>query len=178
MMLPVNSLSAAGSRARVSGRNPLKTRSRSSAGAVLATGPSVVRFDFNAPVRNGPNYITVTGPGDTRWERTENATVDGNSVSTAVAPLGPAGVYTAEYRIISADGHPVSGSITFTLAQAGNGTPVNVANAGQAANSSSGGGVPIWVWLLVAAVVLVAGVIVTLRLTRGAGADQGRRGNG
>jgi methionine-rich copper-binding protein CopC len=134
------------------------------AGATLTTGPAQVRFDFDAPVRQGPNTITVVGPNGTHWERTENATVTGNSVSTPVAPLGPAGVYTVSYRIISTDGHPATGEITFTLAKAGNGTP-----AVAAATTSSGGGVPIWVWIVGAAVLL--GVVLTIALRTGRGGE-------
>jgi hypothetical protein len=143
-----------------------------SQGAVLATGPAAVRFDFNAPVQTGPNYITVVGPGGTHWEKTENATVSGNSVTTDVAPLGPAGVYTVAYRIISADGHPVTGAITFTLSVAGSGTPVTGSNTNQAQPSSAGGGVPIWVWLVIAAAVLVVGLVITLRLVGRSGSDE------
>jgi methionine-rich copper-binding protein CopC len=133
------------------------------AGATLATGPAEVRFDFNAPVRLGPNTITVVGPNGTHWERTENATVAGNSVSTPVAPLGAAGVYTASYRIISADGHPVTGEIHFTLTNAGTGTPATAA----AAPTGGGGGVPIWVWIVGAAVLLGVVLVVALRTGRG-----------
>jgi methionine-rich copper-binding protein CopC len=134
-------------------------------GVTLTSGPGAVRFDFNAPVRQGPNTITVIGPDGTHWERTANATVNGNSVSTPVAPLGPAGVYTAGYRIVSADGHPVTGEITFTLAKAGNGTP-----AAAAAGGGSGGG-PIWVWILGAAVLLC--VVLWLALRTGRGGEDG-----
>ncbi|HWE89678.1 MAG TPA: copper resistance CopC family protein, partial [Pseudonocardiaceae bacterium] len=140
-------------------------------GAVLTTGPSTVKFDFNAPVENGPNVITVIGPGNTHWEKTENATAYGNSVSTPVAPLGPAGVYTVAYRIISADGHPVEGEITFSLSQAGTGTPVPQ-STGTQASSSGGGGVPIWVWLVIAAVLLGVGLVITLRLSGGHSDDE------
>jgi copper resistance protein C len=37
--------------------------------------------------------------------------LDGPTVSIDVAPLGPAGRYEIGYRIISADGHPVTGSV-------------------------------------------------------------------
>jgi methionine-rich copper-binding protein CopC len=131
-------------------------------GATLASGPAEVRFDFNAPVRQGPNTITVVGPNGTHWERTANAAVTGNSVSTPVAPLGAAGVYTASYRIISTDGHPVTGEIHFTLAVAGNGTPA----AAAAAPTSSGGGVPIWIWIVGAAVLLGVVLFVALRTGR------------
>ena len=52
------------------------------AGATLSAGPAQVRLDFDAPVQTGPDMITVIGPGNTHWERTEQATVDGNSVFT------------------------------------------------------------------------------------------------
>jgi copper resistance protein C len=142
------------------------------AGATMATGPAEVRFDFNAPVRQGPNTITVVGANGTHWERTENATVSGNSVSTQVAPLGAAGVYTASYRIISADGHPVTGEITFTLAKAGNGTPATPATpAAVAGSGSGGGGVPIWVWIVGAAVLL--GVVLAVALRTGRRGEDG-----
>jgi methionine-rich copper-binding protein CopC len=134
-----------------------------SAGATLAAGPAEVRFDFNAPVREGPNTITVLGPNGTHWERSANATVDGNSVSTQVAPLGPAGVYTASYRIISADGHPVTGEITFTLTVAGNGTPITPPSTVAAGGS---GGVPVWVWIAGAVVLLAVALVFALRSGR------------
>ncbi len=136
--------------------------SQPAAGSTLATGPTEVRFDFNAPVREGPNTITVLGPNGTHWERTENATVSGNSVSTQVAPLGPAGVYTVSYSIISADGHPVTGDMTFTLTRAGTGTPITPAGAA----TSGGGGIPIWVWILGAAVLLAVALLIALRPNR------------
>jgi methionine-rich copper-binding protein CopC len=136
------------------------------AGATLSTGPAEVRFDFNAPVRQGPNTITVVGPGGTHWERTANATVAGNSVSTAVAPLGAAGGYTVSYRIISADGHPVTGEIRFTLTVAGHGAPATPV-AATASGSGGGGGVPIWVWIVGAAVLLGVVLWVALRTGRG-----------
>ncbi|HEX4725952.1 MAG TPA: copper resistance CopC family protein [Pseudonocardiaceae bacterium] len=135
--------------------------SQPTTGTSVTAGPTQVRFDFNAPVRTGPNTITVLGPDGTHWERTATATVNGNSVSTQVAPLGPAGVYTASYRIISADGHPVTGDITFTLTKAGNGTPITEAAA--TTSGSGGGGVPVWVWIVAGALVLGVGLWFALR---------------
>jgi copper resistance protein C len=133
-------------------------------GGTVTTGPSQVRLDFNAPVQFGADEITVLGPDGGHYERTQTATVTGNSVSTAVAPLGPAGTYTVGYRIISADGHPVSGEITFTLATAGTGAPVTPKAAGAAPGSGSGGGgVPVWVWIVGAVVLLAIGLFVALR---------------
>ncbi|HEX4704451.1 MAG TPA: copper resistance CopC family protein [Pseudonocardiaceae bacterium] len=157
-----------------------------SKGATMATGPTEIRFDFNAPVRTGPNMIIVTGPNGTRWERDQAATVDGNSVTTQVAPLGPAGVYTASYRIISADGHPVTGDITFTLTRAGNGTPITPSamaampgmsdmpgmDSSSASGGGGGGGVPIWLWIAGGAVLLGGGLTIALRGARRVGGPE------
>jgi methionine-rich copper-binding protein CopC len=135
--------------------------------AQLATGPTTVELTFDAPVQNGPNVITVIGPQGGHWEQTSNATVDGNSVSTSVAPLGPAGVYTIGYRVISADGHPVQGEVKFTLTRAGTGRPVSTGTAATTAAGSGGsGGVPVWVWIVGVLVLLGIGVFVVLRMSR------------
>jgi methionine-rich copper-binding protein CopC len=140
------------------------------AGATVTTGPTQIRFDFDAPVEQGENNITVLGPNGTHWERSETATVVGNTVSTPVAPLGPAGVYTVSYRIISADGHPVTGDMTFTLTKAGTGQPVTPTAA---ADASGGGGIPIWVWI-VAAIVVLGGVLFFVLRSGGQQEESGR----
>jgi methionine-rich copper-binding protein CopC len=140
------------------------------AGASVTAGPTQIRFDFNSPVEQGENNITVLGPNGTHWERSETATVLGNSVSTPVAPLGPAGVYTASYRIISTDGHPVTGDITFTLTRAGTGRPVTLTAA---ASASGGGGMPIWVWI-VAAIIVLGGVLFFVLRSGGQKEESGR----
>ena len=159
--------------------------SEPASGASVASGPSEVRLDFDAPVQFGANYLTVIGPDGNHWEKTDNATVRGNSVSTAVAPLGPAGAYKIGYRIISADGHPVSGEVSFTLTKAGTGTPpaqsgsdsgggapAAASGANAAAATTSSAGVPVWVWVLGAVILLGVGLFFGLRTPR-AGARRG-----
>jgi copper resistance protein C len=140
-------------------------------GARVSTGPGTVRLNFNAPVQDGPNEITVIGPDGKHWERTSAATVLGDSVTTTVDPLGPAGTYQVGYRIISADGHPVSGETTFVLTKAGAGTPPTAAPAAPAnpgttaaAAGSDGGGTPIWPWIVGGVVLLAGGLVLALRL--------------
>jgi methionine-rich copper-binding protein CopC len=139
-------------------------------GAQLTTGPTTVELNFNAPVQNGPNVITVIGPDGRHWEKAENATVHGDTASTSVAPLGPAGVYTIGFRVISADGHPSQGEVQFTLTTAGAGTPVTTTNTGSVTGSGIGsggsGGLPIWVWSVAVLVLLGIGVFVVLRTSR------------
>jgi methionine-rich copper-binding protein CopC len=152
-------------------------------GASLATPPARVSLTFNEPMQPGFSTITVVGPDGAQYQSGDVA-ADGNTVSVAVKPLGPAGGYEIGYRVISDDGHPVSGSVKFTLTAPGPGAaaaaastssaapataappaPAPVANAAPA--SSDSGGMPVWPWIVGAVVLVGAGVVVALRLGRG-----------
>jgi copper resistance protein C len=137
-------------------------------GSQLEAGPAAITLTFDQPVQAGEkfNTITVTGPEGTRWEADGEPTVKNNSVVFPVRPLGPAAEYTVGYRVLSADGHPVTGSLMFTLTKAGSGTPApaSAAPAPDSASTASGsGGVPIWVWIVGAAVLLAGGAFLALR---------------
>jgi copper resistance protein C len=137
-------------------------------GAKLATGPAKVTLTFDQPVQFGFNTVTVTSPNGAHWEAGP-ADVTGNAVSAPVRPLGPAGEYTIGYRILSADGHPVTGAVRFTLTTAGNGTPASVApddGTQPGTSGGGGGGTPVWPWIVGAAVLLAVGVVIALRLGR------------
>jgi copper resistance protein C len=137
-------------------------------GASLEAGPAQITLTFDAPVQGGNiNQISVVGPGNTQWAE-GTVTINSNVITAPVRPLGPAGTYTVGYRILSADGHPVQGDYTFTLSKAGTGTPAGTGAAtGAAQTSGSSGGVPIWVWLVGAVVLLAIGLTVALRTGRG-----------
>ncbi|GAA5160700.1 MULTISPECIES: copper resistance CopC family protein [Amycolatopsis] len=139
-------------------------------GASIAAAPAQVRLVFNEPVDNGPNEISVTGPdGSSRWD-TGPTTVSGATVSVGLRNLGPAGVYTVNYHIVSEDGHPVSDAFAFTLTTAGTGTPTTPAAAtptvAAATTATTDGTVPVWVWIIAAAVLLISGLLVARRVSR------------
>jgi hypothetical protein len=156
--------------------------SEPASGAQLAKGPARVTLNFDLPVQNVYSAMTVIGPDGLHYEAGPSA-VSGNSVSTPVSPLGPAGSYTVGYRIVSDDGHPVGGSIAFTLTAAGTGHGVaasdSPAAAQQAAASGAGaggtspdsgsgsGGMSVWPWVLGAILLVAAGAVIALRLGRG-----------
>jgi methionine-rich copper-binding protein CopC len=141
-------------------------------GAELTTGPTKVTLTFDQYVQTGGanedvNQIAVTGPGGKGQWAQGPVTVSNNLVSSPVLPLGPAGVYTIGYRILSADGHAVTGESTFTLTKAGTGTPAAAtAAANGSGQSGDSGGVPIWVWIAGAVVLLGVGLTVALRTGR------------
>ena len=137
--------------------------------ATLAVAPAAVTLDFNEPVDNGFNEITVTGPdGASHWEAGP-ATVAGSRVTAQVRPLGPAGTYTVSFHIVSEDGHPVSGSYSFTLTAAGSGTPAPASAAvspAASAEPTAPSTVPGWVWVAGALVLLAGGAFVAWRIAR------------
>nr|WP_132112846.1 copper resistance CopC family protein [Actinocrispum wychmicini] len=138
--------------------------------ASLDVGPQTVRLTFDQPVQDdaGANTVAVIGPSGDHWE-TAAPKVDSNVVSATVGALGPSGQYSVNWRVLSADGHPVQGTVKFTLAKAGNGTPTPpdvLAKFGGTGLQSgdSGGGIPTWVWIVGAAVLLVIGVVFAMRM--------------
>jgi methionine-rich copper-binding protein CopC len=141
-------------------------------GTSMATGPAKVSLTFDQYVQDANvNQVAVTGPGgQTQWAESPVRVTD-NVVSAQLRPLGPAGEYTIGFRVLSADGHPVTGEVKFTLTQAGTGTPVSVGTAnltGSGTANASGGstGIPIWVWIVGAVILLGVGLTVALRAGR------------
>ena len=88
-------------------------RSTPASGATLTTAPSRVVVTFDENVR-APSAIVVTGPGGRVSHGT--AQVLDNTVSIDVAMRAApsfVGDYDLAYRVVSADGHPVTGQVPF-----------------------------------------------------------------
>ncbi|MEU9833099.1 copper resistance CopC family protein [Streptosporangium sp. NPDC048047] len=163
-------------------------------GARLSAAPGRITLTFDQPARQGFARISVTGPGGTRWEDGATA-VNGAKVSVTLKPLGAAGEYAVGYRVLSSDGHPVSGKLTFTLTAAGPGaaapsqaaSPESAASpqaaspdpagspalgsaelSAQAAEAAQNGGAGMAVLWIAAALVLLGGAtVVAMRRTGG-----------
>lgn len=142
-------------------------------GSSLATGPSTVSIHFSDSMQTGFNTVTVIGPDHLAYQQGP-VTAANDTVTVGVTPLGPAGKYEIGYRVVSDDGHPVSGSVSFTLTQAGTGKGVPVSDAPQSAEAAAGGesgggsgGAPVWPWIVGAVVLVGGGVALALRLGRG-----------
>jgi copper resistance protein C len=77
------------------------------------TGPvTEVVLDFDQAVQTEFAQVAVLGADQTPYGSGEPVVV-GRTVTQAVESL-PDGRYDVSYRVISADGHPVSGTISFT----------------------------------------------------------------
>ncbi|HEX5811844.1 MAG TPA: copper resistance CopC family protein, partial [Pseudonocardia sp.] len=75
--------------------------------------PESVSLTFNEDISAEFATMSVVGPDGTNYQSGQ-VSAAGGQVSTAVSPLGPAGVYQIGYRVVSDDGHPVQGKVSFT----------------------------------------------------------------
>jgi copper resistance protein C len=127
--------------------------------AVLSQAPSRVNATFSEALQPAFAAMTVVGPDRNLWS-SGDPQVDGAVLSVGVRPLGPAGTYTVNYRVTSADGHVVSGSWSFSLAAAGTGTPGPSATA---TDTSGGDEVPVWPFAVGVVLIVGAGALWAVR---------------
>jgi hypothetical protein len=128
--------------------------------AALAAGPPRVSATFNEKLQPEFAAMTVVGPDGNLWSSGEPQ-VQGAVIAIGVRPLGPAGTYTVNYRVTSADGHPVSGSWSFQLTVAANGTPGP--SAAKSAETVGDGAIPVWPFLVGGALIIGGGILWAAR---------------
>jgi len=98
-------------------------------GQVLQELPPAVELTFSGAVAT-PAYVVVRDPaGDEVAEG--DAQVRDAVVTQPMTGRDVAGDYTVDYRVVSADGHPVTGSLTFTVGDGRQPTTENAASAGE-----------------------------------------------
>lgn len=90
-------------------------------GATVATVPASVTLTFDEQPQDFSPVIQVTGPDGADWAD-GTPTVSGTDVSVPVKAGAPAGAYQVAYRIVSSDGHPVTGELSFTAEAAAAGS--------------------------------------------------------
>ena len=81
--------------------------------------PSQITITFSSPLvvlsSKNPNTITVLNP-NRKSVTLQDATVDGAVISVPIDTSNPlTGAYTVRYRVVSTDGHGVSGSYNFAV---------------------------------------------------------------
>lgn len=98
----------AAAHARLVGSSP-------SADGSVDTALRSVALTFDEGMRRSFALVTVTGPDGRRLD-TGAPQVAGGTVTQRVAPLPGPGRYTVSFRVVSGDGHPVSGKLRFRFA--------------------------------------------------------------
>ena len=128
--------------------------------ATVDTAPATVSLEFSDAPQTLGTDVVVTGPaGDTVSDGTPQ--IAGSTVTQQLAGGLPAGTYTVDWRVTSADGHPLTGSFAFDVARD---APV-AAPVGGASASSDASSFPV-VWILIALIAAVAVVLVVRQLRR------------
>lgn len=124
-------------------------------GQELGRPPATVVLTFDEPAVAMGTQVLVTGPAGTVQQGP--ARLVDNTVSQSILGDAPAGRYTVDWRVTSADGHPVSGTFTFTTKEAGTGSsrPVPPPASSPASSTRS----VTLVWSLVALVAIVGVVL-------------------
>jgi copper resistance protein C len=127
--------------------------------------PAVVVLAFDESLLAMGSQVVVTGPpGPVQV----GAPVVAETTVSQNLQGGPAGHYTVAWRVTAADGHPLSGTFSFTTAAAGDGAsgtlgPDEGQNSEETTPSS---GRATWIWLLGGAAFLAVVVALTRQLTR------------
>src|SRR3954454_900461 len=84
-------------------------------GTVVGSLPAAVTLIFSEQVRPVAAQIQVIAPDG---GRADGARVSERATATVRVPLragGPTGTYALSYRVVSDDGHPVIGVMTFSV---------------------------------------------------------------
>lgn len=151
------------------------------AGAVLAAGPSEVVLTFDQPIQAfpGANGMVVTGPQGSHWA-CGRARIDGNTLTASMSEIGAPGRYQIDYRVLGADGHPITGSVPINIQRSGStATTASIATAASAASAATAmtafdvdrprglAAMPTWLWIaLLAAIAMCVGAAGRLVVRR------------
>lgn len=96
---------------------------------------STVRLTFNEAVQTSFAQVVVTDSAGDRLSVGKPDIVDA-TVTQRIQPFRSAGGYRVAWRVVSADGHPVSGAFTFTVRASAVTTGSPTAPAGTTASPS------------------------------------------
>ena len=149
-------------------------------GSTLETADEVT-LEFNEEV--DPTFVQVTVEGPEGSQGQGEPEVDGRAVTQALSPDLPAGEHLVTYRVVSTDGHPVSGTVAFrttagpspspeptasvtpTPGVTASGAPSPAESAPSATPTSDDASTP-WPWVVGGLAVVAALVAVALGLAR------------
>ncbi len=147
-----------------------------SADAVLDTAPSSVELVFNQEIQTSFANVTVSAADGTQVGAGGEPSVQGERVSLVTTGQMSSGTYTVGYRVISEDGHPITGgSYSFTLNAAKNNAaplpggatpPATVAPSAATADADSDDGSPPLLLPILGgavAILFVIGMVIVLR---------------
>ena len=125
-------------------------------GSTVASVPDEIRLTFDGPPYDYGLGVVVLSPSG-RHVETGRVSVEGNDVVQPLNPVSDPGTYQVRWRVVSADGHPVSGTYAFVVNASG-----ESAAPGAAADPTTSGSGKGWVLLVVAALAVIGLVALLL----------------
>lgn len=130
-------------------------------GATLTALPETVEVEFSENLSE-PAFIAVVAPDGEILET--NTQIDGNLVRASVGSSDQQGEYAVNFRVVSADGHPITGSVGFTVKAEPTGpSPSPEANSAEVADPDSNSDqTSSWFFIAIAVVVFGWGVTAAL----------------
>lgn len=152
------------------------TSSTPTSGATVDSAPAVVELVFNEEIAQTGLQVVAQGPAGSLPLGTP--VVSGTTVTSPWPQNAGGGDFRVSYRVVSADGHPIDGTITFTVAGAaaarpsdsaasadassGSAEPVTAAATEATSGAADSSGFPLWI----PAVVVVVGVVIGAAIAR------------
>jgi copper transport protein len=137
-------------------------------GAVVPRQPAQLTLRFTEPVELAFGAVRVFDAAGGRVDDGRAAHLDGDGSALAVGlrPGLPDGSYTATYRVISADSHPVSGGFVFSIGTPGGAParPVDELIGGGGGHGPVGTAAGVTRWLAYVAIAVGVGAIGFLLL--------------
>ncbi|MGH8879762.1 MAG: copper resistance CopC family protein [Stackebrandtia sp.] len=106
-------------------------------GETLESAPDTVTLEFSEPLDAPSTHLGLVGPDGTEVPTGTPQVLD-NAATLAVSLPDP-GTYTVSYRLVSQDGHPIDGSISFTTEQASATLPPPSPSASPSQSAADGG---------------------------------------
>ena len=156
LLVSVGFPSAAHAHATVVSSNP-------SEGTVVDTLPAEVTITFDENIAT-PAFVSVIASDGTNLAEGSPTILDA-TVTQPVRSSTATGTYTLSYRVVSADSHPLSGSLTFGVGR-GTSLPKSTQSASSteantASDNSSSSNTMLYVWLVIGvAVALFLGAVL------------------
>ena len=129
---------------------------------MVQSAPQAVVLTFDEPVIATGTEVVVTGPAGQIQQG--QARLAENTVTQDLQPEAPAGTYTVAWRVTSADGHPVSGTFSFTPKSAATQLPPSPQSSPPATpDQTEPARMPGWLKLAAGAVAIIFGITVARR---------------
>lgn len=140
-------------------------------GEIVEVGPTEIdlRYSANPLEGAGATEVLVISPSGAEVQQGDPV-LDRNGVIQELSGADERGTYTVVWRIVSSDGHPISGELTFSVGEPSEpaGLPTAGGAGGETDTDTDAGGVDVTaIWIIVGIVAIgLGGALVGVLMVR------------